>query len=265
MDFYYMKSSSIENHKTKLRRVSIVEGMTAVNLIHKIKQIPNFCRDEVSIQTKTLIGFIKNDSIIGSSNNNNITVYSLSNNKIVGVINFTIETNNIHINALCVPNARSGIGKKLITKVIIFSKENNINIIKLVCYGNVHKYYQILGFKITSSREVMQHSLSDSDSDSDSDGDGDSDTLTEYRMSMNVAFDFENMYFEDDEEDAVATPNTNDFEKGGKKSKKSMKSMKSKKIMKSMKSKKSMKSMKSKKSKKSKKNKITNKSKITSK
>ena len=136
----------------------------------------------------------------------------------MGVINFTIESTNIHINALCVPNAGSGIGKELITKVILFSKENKINIIKLVCYGNVHKYYEKLGFDVKSTREV-----SDGDSDSDSDSDtGDNNTLTEYKMSMNVndAVDFEKTYFDDDE-DAVISPNTNDFEpneveKGGK-------------------------------------------------
>ena len=118
MEFYHIDTSISENYRSKLRSIGVLSGMKTTDLINKIKRIPGFCRDELSIQTKTLIGFINNNTKAYSNINiNNITIYSLLNNKLLGVINFSIETNNIHINALCVPgiNSRLGVGKKLIT------------------------------------------------------------------------------------------------------------------------------------------------------
>ena len=136
---------------------------TKDELIETIRRTPEFCRESESIETSTLIQFIKQPS--------NITVYSMENEELTGVINFAVKSERdsqkyIHINGLCVPerNAGSGLGKKLITKIILFSKEYNFNKLKLICSGDVFKFYKKLGFNVET---VSKGNDSDDSSDSD--------------------------------------------------------------------------------------------------
>jgi hypothetical protein len=216
-NFYYISPNVAYNFSLENIEKS---SKTKEDLVGIIRRTVNFCRESVSIETSTLIQFINQPA--------NITIYSMEpvTERLTGVINFSIKTERdntkyIHINALCVPeiNKSSGLGKELIMQIIRFSKKNNYNKIKLICYGNVFKFYEMLGFTIKNIK-----------SGHDSDGDSDSDADPEYYMYLDI---------EPDVDATITTTYTSTSAHGGKskKSKTYKKSKKSKTHKKSKKSK----------------------------
>ena len=124
MKFYYIYPNQLYNFDL----FDIYESAkTKDELVSIIRKTAHFCRESESIDTSTLIQFIKDASTI--------TIYSMENEELTGAINFSIKKEPglnkkyVHINALCVPERKSGLGlgKKLITKIILFSKEYNFN------------------------------------------------------------------------------------------------------------------------------------------
>jgi len=132
MKFYYFNSTSTSTSDYNFSLFSIYESNVFKDaLVDQIRRNVNFCRESESITTTTLIQFIKDTSTT--------TVYSMENEELTGVINFSIKKNisgkkYVYINALCVSERKSGLGlgKQLITKIILFSKEYNFDQIKLV-------------------------------------------------------------------------------------------------------------------------------------
>ena len=104
----------------------------------EILNIPNFCRTEQSISVKELKSYLVSG----------ISFFTENTNGISGLINFDINSSQINILGLCVPEPSAGIGSLLIKSVKDFAQQNKITLIKLTCYDEVHSFYEKQGFKI---------------------------------------------------------------------------------------------------------------------
>ena len=157
MDTYYISSAT--STKYIMDNVAIKGGMEINVLKKNIKQIPNFCRGELSIKTSDLIGYLASG----------ITLYVLDvDNNLLGVLNFDVNVDQISILGLCVPKPSLGVGSLLIDVVKKFAEINKIKTIKLTCYGGVVDFYTKPrnGFRIQYERAVAYTSDSD-DSDNE--------------------------------------------------------------------------------------------------
>jgi hypothetical protein len=161
MNIYY-----IENSNTlKYNMGTLIKGDKSISqLKNNISSIRDFCRDEESIETKDLTGYL----------NAGITLYTLDNNNLSGVLNFDINGNNIYIYGLCVPGKSGGVGSAIITSVKEFAKTNNVSYIKLECYGDIFNFYTKNGFRTLSETPII-------------DEDEEEPTKTKYEMIFNVS------------------------------------------------------------------------------
>ena len=141
-------------------------------LIREINKTPNFCREEESIKTTELVGYLSSG----------ITLYALDeNNTLLGVLNFDVNGDKINILGLCVPRPSLGGGSLLINNVKMFAEQNQMKTVQLTCYRDVVNFYTNprIGFRIQNQRAIPL----DSDSDSE---DEDSERKMKYDLSYHV-------------------------------------------------------------------------------
>jgi len=152
---------------------------TIVELQSDIKRIAHFCREETSIETAELVGYLASG----------ITLYALdpARNVLKGVLNFDINGEQINILGLCAPEPSVGVGSLLLNAVKTFAEQNGMKNIALTCYGNVVDFYTSPknGFRITSQRPISVYN-----SDSDSDSDEDSSAPVKMKYELNYVVDF---------------------------------------------------------------------------
>ena len=170
MTVYYILSGKRFN---QYNMTSIVKGDKNIpSLLSQINKTPNFCREEESIKTTELVGYLASG----------ITLYSLDeNNTLLGVLNFDVNGDKINILGLCAPEPSLGVGTLLINTVKMFAEQNQMKTVQLTCYGDVVNFYTNprIGFRI-----LNQHAIPiDSDSDSD---DEDSERKMKYDLSYHV-------------------------------------------------------------------------------
>jgi GNAT superfamily N-acetyltransferase len=167
MSIYYVDCKRAQ--KYDMTNIGTIGDKTIEQLRSDISSIPNFCREETSIEVADLKGYI----------GGGITLYSLNSETLSGVINFDINVDKINVSGLCVPGPSTGVGTQLINAVKTFAELNGIKTINLTCYGSVVDFYTRNGFRIQSQRTVKD----DSDDDSD---DEDYEPKTRYDMSYAV-------------------------------------------------------------------------------
>jgi len=134
--------------------IALKGDINARQLSAEILNIPEFCRDESSINVSDLISYSLNG----------INFYIINDGKLNGVITFDINVDKIYIYGLCAPGPSMGIGTQLLETVKKFAKVNGIKTIKLTCYGSVVDFYTKNGFKIESQSEYRSD---DSDDESE--------------------------------------------------------------------------------------------------
>jgi GNAT superfamily N-acetyltransferase len=158
MKFYYVSSSNKYNFN------NIEKTTKSIGDIQRdILSIPNFCRDELSVSVQELKSYL----VSGISF---FTVDEL--NQITGLVNFDVNQNSILILGICVPGYSQGIGSFLISQLKQFAKDNQINQIRLTCYGDLYLFYKKQGFVI-----LNEYVLYDSDDDEEK---------TKYNMIFNL-------------------------------------------------------------------------------
>lgn len=167
MSIYYVDCKRAQ--KYDMANVGIIGDKTITQLRSDISSIPNFCREETSIEVSDLKGYI----------GDGITLYSLNSGTLNGVINFDVNVDKITVSGLCVPGPSAGVGTQLISAIKTFAELNGIKTVNLTCYGSVVDFYTRNGFRIKSQRTVKD----DSDDDSDDD---DYEPKTRYDMSYAV-------------------------------------------------------------------------------
>jgi len=167
MNIYYISNSP--SYELRYNFVGITKSSKTVKSIkEEISNIPNFCRDQMSITVSELKSYISSGISFFTENDEHT---------ITGIINFDINVNTINILGLCVPSPSAGIGTLLIESVKEFAKINNLTNIKLTCYDNVKNFYTKIGFKIKNTSNFY-----DSDEDSD-----DESSKTRYDMEYLIA------------------------------------------------------------------------------
>jgi hypothetical protein len=73
-----------------------------------------------------------------------------------GLINIEQNGNKIHIQGLCVPGGRMGVGSRFLSIVKSLATDiSTIDKIDLTCYGTVHNFYKKNGFEIVSTRSIV--------------------------------------------------------------------------------------------------------------
>jgi hypothetical protein len=161
MNIYYVSSSN------KYLFSNIEKTTKTISELQKdILAIPNFCRDEQSVSVQELKSYLVSG----------ITFFTVDQiGQITGLINFDINQNSILVLGICVPGYSQGIGSFLIFKLKQFAKDNQINQIRLTCYGDLVFFYKKQGF------EVMNESIL-----YDSDDDDDEEEKTKYTMIFNM-------------------------------------------------------------------------------
>jgi GNAT superfamily N-acetyltransferase len=164
MSIYYVDCKRAQ--KYIMTNIGIIGDKTITQLRSDISSIPNFCREQTSIEVSDLKRYI----------DDGITLYSLNSGTLNGVINFDVNVDKITISGLCVPGSSTGVGTRLINAVKTFAESNGIKVVNLTCYGSVVDFYTRNGFRIQSQRIVKD----DSDDDSD---DEDYEPKTRYNMS----------------------------------------------------------------------------------
>jgi GNAT superfamily N-acetyltransferase len=154
MNIFFSDSSGAQ--KNNMETILPKGDKTIQQLQDEIQSIPNFCREEYSLQVNELKYYL----------NSGITLYAVNNGVLSGVLNFEVNKPNVNIIGLCVPktSSKQGVGAALLDVVKKFSEINNFSFIKLSCYGSVVKFYTNNGFRIQSESEVY-----DSDEDEDED------------------------------------------------------------------------------------------------
>lgn len=167
MSIYYVDCKRAQRYN--MTNVGIIGDKTITQLRSDISSIPNFCREETSIEVTDLKMYI----------GDGITLYSLNSGTLSGVINFDVNVDKITVSGLCVPGPSTGVGTRLINAVKTFAESNGIKVVNLTCYGSVVDFYTRNGFRIQSQRIVKY----DSDDDSD---DEDYEPKTRYNMSYAV-------------------------------------------------------------------------------
>jgi len=169
MSVYYVDCKKTQ--KYNMENVGSRGDKSISELRSDITSVPNFCREETSIEVSDLTGYL----------GGGITLYSLNldSENLNGVINFDINVDKLTISGLCVPGPSAGVGTQLIKAVKTFAKINGMKTMNLTCYGSVVDFYTRNGFRIISQRTVRD----DSDDDSD---DEDYEPKTRYDMSYAV-------------------------------------------------------------------------------
>ena len=168
MSIYYVDCKRAQ--KYDMANVGIIGDKTITQLRSDISSIPNFCREETSIEVTDLKGYI----------GNGITLYSLNSGTLSGVINFDVNVDKITVSGLCVPGPSTGVGTLLINAVKTFAQSNGIKTVKLTCYNSVVDFYTRNGFRIESQRTVRD------DSDDEDSDDDEYEAKTRYDMSYTV-------------------------------------------------------------------------------
>jgi hypothetical protein len=163
-----------------MTNVATMGPKTIAELQSDIKKIAHFCREETSIETSELTGYLASG----------ITLYALDNtprNALKGVLNFDINGEQINILGLCAPEPSVGVGSLLLNAVKTFAEQNRMKNIVLTCYGSVVDFYTNPknGFRITSQRPISVYN-----SDSDSDSDEDSSAPVKMKYELNYVVDF---------------------------------------------------------------------------
>lgn len=155
MSIYYVDCKKTQ--KYNMENVGNRGDKSISELRSDISSIPNFCREETSIEVSDLTGYL----------DGGITLYSLNldSENLNGVINFDINVDKLNISGLCVPGPSAGVGTQLIKAVKTFAKINGMKTINLTCYGSVVDFYTRNGFRIQSQRTVRDDSDDDSDDD----------------------------------------------------------------------------------------------------
>ena len=158
MNIFY--SDSRTSQRNNMESILPKGDKTIKQIQNDIQSIPNFCREEYSLQVDELKYYL----------NDGITLYAINNDVLSGVLNFDVNKPNVNIRGLCVPKTAKGlgVGAALIDVVKKFSEINNFGFIKLTCYGDVVNFYTQNGFRSQSETKIY-------DSDSDSDDEDDSD------------------------------------------------------------------------------------------
>lgn len=148
MSIYYVSTSN------KYIFNNIEQTTKSIGDIQKeILAIPNFCRDELSVSVQELKSYL----VSGISF---FTVDQIS--QITGLINFDVNQNTILVLGICVPGYSQGIGSLLIFKLKQFAKDNQINQIRLTCYGDLVFFYKKQNFEV-----INESILYDSDDEDD--------------------------------------------------------------------------------------------------
>ena len=179
MNIYYILSRDSLN-KYNMTNVATMGPKTIAELQSDIKKIVHFCREETSIETSELTGYLASG----------ITLYALDNtprNALKGVLNFDINGEQINILGVCAPEPSVGVGSLLLNAVKTFAEQNGMKNIVLTCYGNVVDFYTNPKnvFRITSQRPISVYN-----SDSDSDSDEDSSAPVKMKYELNYVVDF---------------------------------------------------------------------------
>lgn len=165
MKLYY--SNSVTAQKYNMETVIPRGDKTVTQLKNEIISIPNFCRDEYSLEVNELKSYL----------NQGITIYALNDSNIlVGVLNFDVNKPSVFIYGLCAPKPAIGAGTELIDVVKKFAEMNGLESIKLTCYGAVVKFYENKGFRIQNTSVIH-----DEDEDSDEE-----EGKTKYDVSYTV-------------------------------------------------------------------------------
>lgn len=161
MSIYYIVSNPI--YKEKYNFFNLIKSVKTINDIQKeIYSIPNFCRDQQSITTSELKGYLVSGISFFTEN---------SRQEITGLANFDINQDRINIIGICIPIANKGNGTLIINEIKQFGRLNNMKEIKLTCYGDVKNFYQKLGFVVTD--QILLYNSDDEDSDNSEDDIGD--------------------------------------------------------------------------------------------
>jgi len=173
MNVYYIYSRESLN-KYNMENVAIKGSKTIDELQSDINVIANFCRQETSIETSELVGYLASG----------ISLYVLNptTSTLVGVLNFDINGDKIKILGLCAPEPSVGVGSLLINAVKIFAEQNKMKTISLTCYGNVVDFYTNPrnGFRIQSQTTIRE------DSDDDDSSDDELPSKIRYELSYQV-------------------------------------------------------------------------------
>jgi len=146
MNAFYVDSKKAQ--KYNMDSVAILGDKTITQLRNDMAAIPDFCRDETSIEVNDLKSYL----------GNGITLYVLNLYTLSGIINFDVNVDKVIVSGLCVPGNSSGIGTKLISTVKTFARVNRMKTITLTCYGEVVNFYTKNGFKIQKQRTLSNDS-----------------------------------------------------------------------------------------------------------
>ena len=149
MNYYYITIGRDQTISEKLIDLDITSdhNNSLKDIIAKINSTDNFCGiNEDSITTNELKGYLGNGT----------SIYALDETqKLIGLINININVNKIHIQGLCVPIGKIGIGSQLLRIVQTVAKNiHTVDKIDLTCYGEVNLFYQKNGFMIEREREI---------------------------------------------------------------------------------------------------------------
>ena len=167
MSIYYVQPT--QKYLKNIVLDGLIPGDKTIPQMQKEISInPDFCREEKSIKKTDLISYLASG----------LTLYTLTDDVLSGVLNLDINNNVIKIEGLCVPPPSSGLGTLLIDAVKLIAKLNAIIMIKLTCYDEkIADYYRLKnGFRIINQTNVSY----DSD-DEDEDG-----AKIRYDMVFNV-------------------------------------------------------------------------------
>ena len=154
MSVFYIDSKKAQ--KYNMDGVAILGDKTITQLRNDMEVIPDFCRDETSIEVNDLKSYL----------GNGITLYVLNVDILSGIINFDVNVDKVIVSGLCVPGNSSGIGTKLISAIKTFARVNRMKTINLTCYGEVVNFYTKNGFKIQKQR-TLSYDSDDSDDEED--------------------------------------------------------------------------------------------------
>ena len=150
MNAFYVDSKKAQKYNMDI--VAILGDKTITQLRNDMATIPDFCRDETSIEVNDLKSYL----------GNGITLYVLNLDTLSGIINFDVNVDKVIVSGLCVPGNSSGIGTKLISTIKTFARVNRMKTINLTCYGEVVNFYTKNGFKIQKQR-TLSYDSDDSD------------------------------------------------------------------------------------------------------
>lgn len=149
MNIYYVSSSN------KYIFSNIEKSNKSISQLQKdILSIPNFCRDEHSVSVQELKSYLVSGICFFTQNEKG---------EITGLINFDVNQNSILVLGICVPGYSQGIGSFLIMKLKQFAKDNQINSLRLTCYGDLYLFYKKQGFEILD--ESILYDSDDEDND----------------------------------------------------------------------------------------------------